>query len=678
MNKKIKEQLEIVTRAVRCLSIDSIQKANSGHPGICLGIAPLLSLLYGEVLKHNPSSPSWINRDRFILSAGHGSASLYSILHLAGYDISIEDLKHFRQLYSKCPGHPEYLVTPGVECTTGPLGQGIAISVGVALAESILSNKFNTPNYKIIDHYTYSLVGEGCLMEGVSAEASSLAGHLGLGKLIVFYDENRISIDGSTDITFTEDLEARYKAYGWQVLKGDMEDTEGILSLIKTAKEDLKHPSFIMLKSTIGKCSPLENSAASHGAPLGVANVKATKEVLGLPNQDFYVPQEAYDYFNSKKNVYKGYEEEWQSNFQKWATSNPALKKEFDEYFNSATKEPNPSNLSQGLSAYFSIDGEDIVLKDGKRFTPNDDMATRASGGIMLNYIASLHKNLVGGSADLAGPNKTTLTNCSVYQKDNTKGRMIEYGVREFAMSAISGGIALHGGLKAFCATFLVFIDYLRASLRLNALMGLPVIYILTHDSIYVGEDGPTHEPVETLSCLRNIPRVKVYRPADSQEVALAFVLAIEEKKAPICIALSRQNIKSFHKDDPAWCKNAMKGAYIVRQGGKDPAITILATGSEVSLSLEAVSKKGRKDVRVISVFDLEKFSKMDSVERQKMLGEGARVLCVEAGIKAPWYQFVKDAGDIVSIDDFGLSAPAGDVAKALHFTAEDLADKLQ
>ena len=500
MNEKA---INAVATSIRSLSMDAIQKANSGHPGTPLGAAEAAAVLYGEILKHNPADSKWADRDRFVLSAGHGSMLLYSILHLSGYKVSIDDIKSFRQVGSVCCGHPEYGITDGVECTAGPLGQGVSIAVGMALAESMLAARFNTKNHTIVDHYTYSLVGEGCLEEGISSEASSLAGTLKLGKLIVFYDMNKISIDGSTDITFNEDVAKRYEAYGWQVLRGDMYKPAGIVKLVEKAKKCKDKPTLIILKSIIGFSSPKQGTADTHGAPLGADGIKHAKKVLGLPeDKDFYVVPEAYEYFAAKKAEFQAAEDRWNAEFEAWSKENPDLRKKWDEFHSDSA----------------TSDVADVEFAD------TDKMATRDASGKALNMMCQKYGNIVGGSADLAGPNKTVLKDCDgIYTPENRIGRTIEYGIREFAMSAVCSGIALHGGLRPFSATFLVFADYLRAQLRVAALMNLPNIYVLTHDSIYVGEDGPTHQPVETLSSLRAIPNVQVLRPADAQETMEAW-----------------------------------------------------------------------------------------------------------------------------------------------------------
>ena len=654
MNEKA---IRAVAASVRSLSMDAIQKANSGHPGIPLGAAELAAVLYGDILKHNPADSKWADRDRFLISAGHGSMWLYAILHLAGYKVTLDDIKSFRQVGSKCPGHPEYGATDGVENTSGPLGQGMAMAVGSAIAETMLAARFNTASRKIVDHYTYSLVGEGCLQEGVASEASSLAGHLKLGKLIVFYDENKISIDGSTDIAFTDDIEKRYEAYGWQVLKGSMYEPENIIKLTEKAKQCTDKPTLIMLTSVIGKYAPKQGTPDVHGAPLGADGVKAAKEAIGLPSdKDFYVFPEAYDYFAAKKAVYAEREAEWKKEFEAWSEENPALRKEWDAFHTDA-----PTN-----------DVPDVSFKVG------DSLATRDASGKEIVVIAKRYGNVVGGSADLTGPNKTKIDADGVYSAENRKGRMIEFGIREFAMSAISAGISLHGGLRPFCATFLVFSDYLRPSLRVVSLMKQPVIYVFTHDSIYVGEDGPTHQPVETLASLRAIPGVQVLRPGDAEETVEAWKTAYESKDHPVCLALTRQKLTVYEKADKDWKKTIRTGAYVVQEGSTAPDITVLASGSEVNTALEAAKLVPEKKIRIVSVIDLKRFSEADDAVRNKIIGSAKRVVAAEAGIGTEWFRFVKDRSDIFCIERFGESGPAEKVAEHLHFTASDLAKLLK
>lgn len=655
MNEK---EINAVASSIRSLSMDAIQKANSGHPGLPLGAAELAAVLYGEILKHNPADSKWADRDRFVLSAGHGSMLLYSILHLSGYKISIDDIKSFRQVGSKCPGHPEYGMTDGVECTSGPLGQGIAMAVGMAVAETMLAARFNTAKHKIVDHYTYSLVGEGCLQEGVASEACSLAGHLKLGKLIVYYDCNKISIDGSTDITFTEDIAKRFEAYGWQVLSGSMYNPQEILKLSEEAKKCTDKPTLIILKSVIGYGAPLQGTADVHGAPLGADGVKTAKKTLGLPeDKDFYVLPEAYKYFEDKKAKFNSAEEDWKKEFDAWSKENPDLRNQWDAFH--AGK---PTGTAKDAG-----------------FTAEDKTATRGAGGKVLNVMADRYLNLVGGSADLSGPNKTQLKNGGgIYSENNRIGRTIEFGIREFAMSALCSGISLHGGLRPFCATFLVFSDYMRAQIRLASLMKQPIIYIFTHDSIYVGEDGPTHQPIETLTALRAIPGVQVLRPGDAQETEAAWEMAIEAHDHPVCIILTRQDLQGYEKADKDW-KNTVKcGAYIAKDCEGTPDVTVLASGSEVSMAINAASKVTQKKIRIVSVIDVKLFASLDEAAREKLTGSGVRIVTAEAGIGMEWMQFVKDKRDVFSIERFGESGPAEKVAEHLGFTAEKLAELLK
>ena len=652
----MKKTLDAISLSIRSLSIDAIEKAKSGHPGLPLGAAELASSLYAEILKHNPKNPNWLNRDRFVLSAGHGSMLLYSILHIAGYDVSIEDIKNFRQLGSKCQGHPEYGMADGVEMTTGPLGQGIATATGMAIAERMLASTFNTEKHKIVDHYTYALVGEGCLMEGISAESSSLAGSLALNKLIVYYDANKISIDGSTDITFKEDVKKRYEAYGWNVLEGDMYSYYDIFNLTEKAHKSTK-PTLIILNSMIGYGAPtVQNNAKAHGAPLGQEGVKEAKIKLGLDvEKEFYVAKEAYDFFAKRQKELAKLEEDWKADFDLWARENPDKKTLFDFYFSSSKRE-----------------GIEAVLEklNGKKY--DAPIATRAASKDVLSELVKLFPNLVGGSADLTGPNAVGV-GLTPFTKEG--GRYIHYGIREHAMAAITNGISLHGGLIPFCATFLVFADYLRPSLRLSALMKTKAIYIFTHDSIFVGEDGATHQPIELLASLRAIPNLLVLRPGDAEETLLAWKMAMLNKEGPSAIILSRQALPIYEKQD--WSEALKTGTYIVKEAKDNkPGLTILATGSEVSLALEALKLlKNKNEVRVVSVISKELFEK--DLEARKNLLVG-RIISVEAGLRQGWEGFVKDKKDNFSIECFGTSAPAKDVAKHLKFTAESLAKVIE
>lgn len=646
-----------VAKSIRSLSIDAIQKAKSGHPGLPLGCAELAAILYGEVLKHNPADSKWADRDRFVLSAGHGSMLLYSILHLSGYKVSLDDIKNFRQVGSVCPGHPEFGWTDGVENTSGPLGQGIALAVGMALAESIEAAKFNTAEHKIVDHYTYALCGEGCLEEGVSSEASSFAGHNKLGKLIVFYDQNKISIDGSTDITFTEDIGKRYEAYGWQVLKGDMYDVEGLLKLIEEAKKCSDKPSLIMLKSVIGKFAPKQGTPVVHGEPLGEADVAETKKALGInPEEFFYVDPQALRYFEDKKAGFAKKEADWNKEFEAWAKENPELAKQWKASFD---------GTADG-------EAEDPVYETGA------NVATRSASGDMINAMGLRYSCLVGGSADLKGSNKSGMKcDGGTYTPSNRAGRSIEYGIREFGMASEALGMCAHGGIRPFVATYLVFSDYMRPSIRLASIMKQPVIYDLTHDSIYVGEDGPTHQPIEQLSSLRAIPGVQVLRPGDAEETVAAWHIAMESKDHPVVLALTRQNVPVYEKEDKNWKETIKKGAYVVKNGGENPDVTVVATGSEVNMALDAAKKVSGKTVRVVSVLDKNLFES-DEKFMNEILGGAKRVIVAEAGCRCGWEGIATGRKDLFTIDRFGESGPGKNVAQALGFTADKLAELIE
>ena len=644
--------------SVRSLSMDAIEKAKSGHPGLPLGCAELAAVLYGEILKHNPADSKWIDRDRFVLSAGHGSMLLYSILHLAGYNISIDDIKTFRQVGSKCPGHPEYGVTDGVENTSGPLGQGIALAVGMAVAETMLAARFNTARRTVVNHYTYALVGEGCLEEGVASEACSFAGHNRLGKLIVFYDENRISIDGSTDITFTEDIAKRYEAYGWQVLSGSMYDVAEIIRLTEQAKAETQRPTLIMLKSVIGKYAPRQGTEKVHGEPLGEADVAATKKNLGLnPKEFFYASPDAYAYFAEKKPAFAKAQAAWSEEFAAWSAENPQLSQQWRAAFDG------------------TADGEAAE----PQYQTGASVATRSASGDMINALGLRYANLIGGSADLKGSNKSGMKcDGGTYSPQNRAGRSIEYGIREFAMASIASGIALHGGLRPFCATYLVFSDYMRPAIRLAALMKLPVIFVLTHDSFFVGEDGPTHQPVEHLASLRAIPNLQVLRPGDAEETVAAWSLAMQSSDHPVVLALTRQNVPVYAKQDAGWRETAARGAYIVQSGSAEPDVTVLATGSEVSMALEAAALVPQKSVRVVSVLDKELFEAQDAAFRAQILGGAPRVVTAEAGVRQGWEHYVAGREDNFCVDSFGLSGAGAKLAEHLGFTAQGLAQVLK
>ncbi|GAB1433116.1 transketolase [Spirochaetota bacterium] len=640
-------------RTIRGLSIDAIQKANSGHPGLPLGCAELGAMLYGEFLKHDPKKPLWLDRDRFVLSAGHGSMLLYAALHLSSYDISMDDIKSFRQIGSPCAGHPEYGACPGVETTTGPLGQGFATAVGMAIAETMLAARFNTGSGKIFDHYSWVLAGDGCLQEGVASEAASLAGHLGLGKLIVFYDNNSITIDGGTELSFGEDVAARFRAYGWQVLEGDMYDADELRKLVALAKENKQQPSLIMLKSIIGKGSPaVQGSAKAHGAPLGAEEAKIAKKAIGIPdNSEFWVDPEARAFFDKRLGELSTARAAWEALYAAWRKSEPELAMELDAM----------------------LSGTSLSETAWPQYKQVESLATRAASGAALTALAKAWPGLVGGSADLTGPNSTKLPG-EAYSRSHRAGRMLHYGVREHAMAAISNGLALHGGFRPFCASFLVFSDYLRPSLRLSALMGLPVIYILTHDSVYVGEDGPTHQPVEHLAALRAIPNLLVLRPADAEETNEAWAMAMERRDGPTALILSRQNLEVFPKADPDWKATFRTGAYVAKNCQGEVDIVVMASGSEVELALKAASGQNTKSIRVVSVPSLESFLAQPKEIRNMLVPPEAKIIACEAGRSAWWGGI---AHSFLGIERFGESGPGAKVALHLGLSLEALSNMI-
>lgn len=644
------------TAAIRVLSIDAIQKAKSGHPGMPLGAAPMAYELWAHHMKHNPKNPFWMDRDRFVLSAGHASSMLYVLLYLFGYGITRDDIADFRQLGSRTPGHPEYGHTVGVETTTGPLGQGFAIACGMAMAEARLAATYNTSEHKIVDHYTYVLCGDGDLMEGVSAEAASLAGTLKLGKLIVLYDSNDITIEGSTDLAFKEDVSARFESYGWHVLKvADGNDRDAIGRAIEESRSRADRPSLITIKTKIGYGSPHEGSASCHGAPLGEVNVALTKQALGWPEdlEPFEVPEEILRYTENLANAQAFKEASWNETFDAWKKANPDLAEQFHRAMNGC-----------------DLDG--LSLEDLLDVVPNDE-ATRASFGRILNALSAKTPCLFGGSADLAPSNNTVIKGAASFSSDNRKGVSIHFGIREFAMAAIANGIALHGGFRPYVATFLVFSDYLKAALRLSALMKLPVIYVFTHDSLAVGEDGPTHQPVEQLVMLRSIPDVRVFRPAGRKEVASAWIQALAYE-GPSVLVLSRQGMVS-RETDP---EKAMKGAYVLREGGDDPDLVLMASGSEVEVALNAADLLEEENVqaRVVSFLSMEVFNSQNEAYRNEVLPPALRKrVAVEAASPLSWHRYVGLDGAVVGIEQFGMSGPGDDVMREYGFTAENIAD---
>ena len=647
--------------ALRILSADQVQKANSGHPGLPLGAAPIAYSLWANNMNHNPKNPNWENRDRFILSAGHGSSLLYSLLHMFGYGLSLEDLKSFRQFGSLTPGHPEYKHTAGVESTTGPLGAGVSTAVGMAMAEAHLAAKFNKDGYPIVDHYTYALTGDGCLMEGVAYEALSLAGTLKLDKLIVLYDSNRITIEGDTDLAFTEDVAARFEAFGYQVqVVEDGNDLDALNAAIAKAKADKERPSLIICKTQIGYGCPAKvGKASAHGEPLGEDNIVELRKFLGWENQTaFEVDAEIYDHYKALAEEGAKKEEAWKAMFAEYATKYPEDARLWDEYF----AKPDVQKI---------IDSEEYWAHEDKA------MATRAVSGDIINKLKDVYPNLVGGSADLAPSNKTEMKGQGYFSATDRSGRNIHFGVREMAMTAITNGIYLHGGLNPYCATFFVFSDFMKPMIRLSSLMGLPVTFVLTHDSIGVGEDGPTHEPIEQLAMLRSIPNLNVFRPADYTETAVAWASAIGSEATPTAIVLTRQNLPQLEGSS----KEAFKGGYILAEAtNKDKIdLIIMASGSEVELALgakEELEKEG-KSVRVVSVPCMDVFEAQSPEYIEEVLPSAVRTrLAVEAANPMPWYKYVGLDGDVVAMDTFGASAPANVLFDHFGFTVANVVEK--
>ena len=642
--------------AIRVLSADGVQKANSGHPGLPLGSAAMAYELWAKHMKHNPADPKWPNRDRFILSGGHGSMLLYSLLHLFGYGLTIEDLSRFRQDNSLTPGHPEYGHTAGVEATTGPLGAGMAMSVGMAMAEAHLAAKFNKEGYPIVDHYTYVLGGDGCMMEGITSEAMSLAGTLGLGKLIVLYDSNKISIEGSTDIAFTEDVKKRFEAFGFQTLVvEDGNNLEEIGAAIEAAKADLSRPSMITVKTKIGYGSPKEGMASAHGEPLGADNIRAMKEKLGWPSQEpFYVPEEVYANYKALAQEKAKDQKEWNELFAKYCKEYPEMKELWDKYHN--------ENAAKDL-----MDKEEFWTFENK------PEATRNISGKIINKLKNYLPNLIGGSADLAPSTKTYMSDMGDFSKKDYSGRNLHFGVREQAMTAIGNGLMLHGGLRAYVSTFFVFSDYVKPMARLSALMGVPLTFVLTHDSIGVGEDGPTHEPIEQLAMLRAMPNFTVYRPADATECAAAWYYAVTSKKTPTALVLTRQNLPQLAGSS----KEALKGAYIISASKKDtPDAIVMASGSEVELGINAQAELEKEgiDVRVVSMPSMDVFEAQSEEYKESVLPKKVRArVAIEAATDFGWGKYVGLDGATVTMKSFGASAPAGVLFKKFGFTTENV-----
>jgi len=671
------EQLCINT--IRALSMDAVQKANSGHPGAPMGLAPAAYVLWTRFLKHNPKNPSWPDRDRFVLSAGHGSMLLYSMLHLTGYDVPLDQIKQFRQWGSRTPGHPERELTPGVETTTGPLGQGFGNGVGLAIAEAYLAARYNRPGFEIVNHFTYAIVSDGDLMEGVAAEAASLAGHLKLGKLIYLYDNNRISLAGATDLSFSEDTAKRFEAYGWHTeTVDDGNDIAAIERALRAAREETSRPSLILLRTHIGYGSPgKQDTFEAHGSPLGEAEVKLTKEKLGWPpDPPFYLPDDALAYFRQAIARGDKAEAEWRQHFSAYAEKFPEAANEFEP----TVKGVLPAGWDEPIPT-FPPDAKGI--------------ATRVASGKVLNAIAPKLPGLIGGSADLNPSTHTELANLGDFESPERTfadsqgaagggwsyaGRNIHFGVREHAMGAACNGMAAHGGIVPFASTFLIFSDYLRPSIRLAALMELGVIYVFTHDSIGVGEDGPTHQPVEQLAALRAIPRLIVIRPGDANETAVAWRVAIESRHCPVALALSRQNVPTLDRSKFAAADGLRQGAYVLADapGGK-PDLVLIGTGSELSLVVAAKEKLAEQNIqaRVVSMPSWELFDQQPQGYRDAVLPRSVRArLAVEAGLPWGWHRYVGDGGDIIGVERFGASAPGNVVMEKFGFTVAHVVER--
>jgi len=656
---------DLETRSIntlRFLAADAVQRAESGHPGTPMGLAPVAYVLWTRHLRHSPQHPKWPGRDRFVLSAGHASMLLYGLLHLSGYDLSMEEIKNFRQWGSQTPGHPEAHLTPGVETTTGPLGQGFANSVGMAVAEQVLADEFNTDEYPIVDHHTYAICSDGDLMEGISHEAASLAGHWGLGKLVCLYDDNQITIDGSTDLAFTEDVAGRFESYGWHVTYvDDAKDLEAVDAAIEEANAETDRPSLVGVKSHIGYGSPgKQDMAAAHGAPLGDDEVRRTKENLGWPpEKTFYVPDEVYDHM--REAVDRGAEQKttWDALLERYQEAHPERAAKYERWMDRTPPE-----------------GWDETLPT---FEGGEALATRKASGLTLNELAPEVGYLVGGSADLTGSNKTDVPGRADFQADRPGGRYFRFGVREHAMAGISNGMALHEGLQPYAGTFLVFSDYLRPSLRLSALMEQPVVYVFTHDSIGLGEDGPTHQPVEHLMALRAIPGLTLLRPADANEAAEAWAATVQHTEGPVAMALTRQTLPVFDRTELASAQGLHRGAYVLRPAEGDPEILLIGTGSEVQHALgaaEALEDEGIR-ARVVSMPSWELFeAQSEAYQRTVLPPEVPARVSVEAGVTQGWEQYVGEDGHSLGVDRFGASAPGETVMKEYGFTAERVAEE--
>jgi len=648
-----------IANILRVLAMDAVEEAKCGHPGMPMGMADIAEVLWRKHLIHNPKNPNWPNRDRFVLSNGHGSMLIYALLHLSGYDLSLDEIKNFRQLGSKTPGHPEYGITPGVETTTGPLGQGISNAVGMAIAEKILSDKFNTSTHNIVNHMTYVFTGDGCLMEGISHEACSLAGTLGLGKLIVIYDDNGISIDGNVEGWFTEDIPERFKSYGWQVISAvDGHNADEIDKAINIAKADTEKPSIICCKTIIGKGSPeKEGSASSHGSALGEEEIKNTRANLGWNHEAFDIPKDIYSEWDASDQG-QAIEDEWNEIFTDYKSKNPALAEEFSRRMTSDL----PDGIEEAIYKY---------IEDVQKEEPN--IATRTSSQRVINVLGPLIPELVGGSADLTGSNNTNWEGTHEIKYGDFSGNYINYGVREFAMTGIMNGLVLHGGIKPYSGTFLTFLDYARNAVRMAALMEIPTVLVYSHDSIGVGEDGPTHQPVEHLTSLRTTPNLETWRPCDTSETAISWLSAITNTSKPTALILSRQKLPTFSRNE-SQINSISKGAYILYEPESKAELVLIATGSEVKLAMEVAEElKGKKNIRVVSMPCSERFDEQSDEYKTSVLGNGIKRVAIEASHEDWWRKYVGLEGEVIGMTSFGESAPGDDLFEHFGFTKEKI-----
>lgn len=654
----------LLANALRVIAMDAVEKAKSGHPGMPMGMADIAEVLWRHNLKHNPLNPEWTNRDRFVLSNGHGSMLLYGLLHLTGYDVSMDEIRNFRQLGSKTPGHPEYGITPGVETTTGPLGQGLSNAVGMAISEKLLSQRFNQEGFNVVDHMTFAFTGDGCLMEGISHEACSLAGTLGLGKLVVIYDDNGISIDGPVEGWFTEDIPARFESYGWQTIANvDGHDPEQISAAIIKAKEEDTKPTIICCKTIIGKGSPNKaGTASSHGAAFGEEEVKNIREELLWSHEPFEIPEEIYEAWNFQEKG-KELESDWNKLFSEYASNFPDLAQEYSRCMSM----DDPNGLEAALLEFANSMQEQKLT-----------VATRKSSEMVINVLGPLMPELVGGSADLTGSNNTNWSGTVAITKDNFKGNYLNYGVREFAMTGIMNGMVLHGGIRPYSGTFLTFLDYARNAVRMAALMEIPTVLVYSHDSIGLGEDGPTHQPVEHLTSLRTTPNIETWRPCDTVETVFAWKAAIQNKTKPTALILSRQNLPTIDRDINQ-VASINKGGYVIYESSNQPKLVLISTGSELAATLEAAKVvEDSISVRVVSIPCTERFDAQGKEYIESILGKDSIRVAVEASHEDWWRKYVGLRGSVIGMDSFGESAPGNVLADHFGFTKEKIVASLR